>query len=271
MKAFSARVKKIYLNKNNHSNSVPESSQPRLLRNIKGIIFDFDGTLFDNAFIALNLIFAYPPDLFRIWRERLVCKRFIGCDYFSAEDYYRAFFNAFARACKRTPEQVRSWYFDRFMPRMINVLKKHYKCRPGVQELFRNFENSNNIRIAVYSDYPLLRERLVALDVYTNSRILLYGLDCFGAQKPCERPFLQIARDLGVKPEEVLVIGDRKETDGFGAFNAGMRFFYLETGRKRYFRLDPYRRREKEALRGPSLVMYAGFWDDLAKLLATIK
>jgi len=283
---FSWRVKKVYLDEaagednlvigSTAISGTPEyhsKQPPKLLHHVKGIIFDFDGTLFDNALIAFYLIAAYPPDVFRIWKERLVRKRFAGCDYNSAEDYHQAFFTAFGKSYFRSPQKMRDWYFNRYMPRMVRVLQRHYQPRPGVQKLFLHFagktgrENENVPRIAVYSDYPFLKERLEALGVIPGSGVLLYGPESFGAQKPAAGPFLRIAADLGVRPEETLVIGDRNETDGLGAFNAGMRFFSLETGRRRYFRLDPYRRRPAEEPHGPLLVMYAGVWDDLIKLL----
>jgi FMN phosphatase YigB (HAD superfamily) len=251
---------------------------PKLLHNIKGLIFDFDGTLFDNAVLAFYLIAAYPPDALRIWKERLVRKSFAGCDYASAEEYHRAFFAALGKYCLRSPQQMRDWYFNHYMPRMVRVLQKHYQPRPGVQKLFLHFGGKTSRengagkaghlpRIAVYSDYPFLEERLEALGVIRGPGVLLYGPESFGAQKPAARPFLRIAADLGARPEEVLVIGDRSDTDGLGAFNAGMRFFSLETGRRRYYRLDPYRRPPEEKPHGPSLVMYAGVWDDLVKAL----
>ena len=49
-----------------------ESPSPKLLRYIRGIIFDFDGTLFDNALFPFYQIAANPPDWLRLWRERLV-------------------------------------------------------------------------------------------------------------------------------------------------------------------------------------------------------
>jgi len=150
--------------------------------------------------------------------------------------------------------------------------------RPGVKDLFRRFDVPGNVKftgsmpaaipkIAVYSDYPFLKERIEAMGLIPGPKIFLYGPESFGAQKPAARPFLRIAEDFGVAPEEVLVIGDREDTDGLGAFKAGMRFFCLETGRKRYFRLDPYRHPVKKEPQGPSLVMHAGAWDDLNKLL----
>ena len=150
-----------------------------------------------------------------------------------------------------------------------------------MQELFDRFETPEDkagynyrtvppqpgsLRLAVYSDYPFLKERMEALGI-SYGRTPLYGPESFGAQKPAARPFIRIAGDLGLSPEEVLVIGDRTDTDGLGAFNAGMRFFCLKTGHKKYFRLDPYRRQPEDKPQGPSLVMYAGYWDDLINLL----
>jgi FMN phosphatase YigB (HAD superfamily) len=238
----------------------------RLLGNIKGIIFDFDGTLFDNTLIPFYLIAAWPFDIFRIWKERLIRKRFTGCDYSSSDEYYDAFFAAMGKACFRSPQRIRNWYFNYYMPRMVRVLKKYYQLRPGARDLFRQFDDSSSVpRIAVYSDYPFLKERMEALGLCPGSDILLYSPESFGAQKPAVRPFRRIAVDMGAAPEEVLVIGDREETDGLGAFRAGMHFFCLETGRRHYFRLDPYRRPpiKDEQTPGPSLLMYAGAWDAL--------
>ena len=269
------------------SKPVAELPSSRLLRNIRGIIFDFDGTLFDNSLIPFYLTLAYPPDLLRLWKERLVRKYFAGCDYTSPEEYYKAFFKVFGKVCLRSSKRISAWYFNRFMPRMVKVLKKHYRARPGAIELFRRFNDLANGRtgdplppeasnfppgfpkVAVYSDYPSLKERMEALGIIPDPQVLLYGPESFGAQKPAARPFRRIAGDLGVVPEEMLVIGDREDTDGLGAFKAGMRFFCLETGHKRYFRLDPYRSPKMKIgeRKGPSLLMYAGTWDELIELL----
>lgn len=252
-------------------------SSQKLLHNIKGIIFDFDGTLFDNTRLPLRLIAAFPPDIFRLWKERLIRKRFAGTDFSTTEDYYKAFFKALGKACHRSPERIKNWYFKRYMPRMIHVLEKYYSPRQGVAELFRRLDipekaskdtPQKKLRVAVYSDYPSLKERLEALDLYPGKRVLLYGPESFGAQKPATRPFCSIADELGIIPEEVLVVGDREETDGLGAFRSGMRFFCLKTGHKRYFRLDPNRQPpKKEQPHGPSLIMYAGTWEDLIQSL----
>jgi HAD superfamily hydrolase (TIGR01549 family) len=246
----------------------PETACKKMLRGVRGIIFDFDGTLFDNAFIAIRLISAYPLDILRIRRERLVRRRFAGSDYSTPEKYNGAFFSELGRPFLRTPVGMRNWYFDRYMPRMVRVLKKYYKPRPGLVDLLRRIDNpASSTRMAIYSDYPFLKERMEALGLFTTERIRLYGPDSFGAQKPAVRPFLEIAKNMNLPPEEILVVGDREDTDGLGAFRAGMHFFCLETGNKRYFRLDPYRRKPEVEPHGPNLLMYAGAWDRLIKML----
>jgi len=285
MKSFPVKIDKVYVDKVvsgsvvsavADTNSAGASDSPngqhslqRLLGNIKGVIFDFDGTLFDNARVPFYLIAAWPFDILRIWKERLIRKRFTGCDYSTPEDYYNAFFDALGKVCFRSPQKIRNWHLNRYMPRMVRVMKKHCKLRQGVRELFRLFDGSScTLRVAIYSDYPLLKERMEALDLNPGSNVLLYGPECFGAQKPAVRPFRRIAADMGAAPEEILVIGDREETDGLGAFRTGMHFFCLETGCKRYFRLDPCRRPpiKDEQTTGPSLLMYTGAWTSLLTL-----
>jgi len=253
--------------KTDSSKTQGESVCEKMLRSIKGIIFDFDGTLFDNSRIAFYTIADNPIATMRVWKERLVRTNFAGRDFLTAQNYYRAFFAELGKACRRPAEKIRAWYFNYYMPRMVRVLKRHYRPRPGLGELLVRLDLPDSpVKAAIYSDYPVLKERMEALGLPALNNISYYGPEIFGAQKPAVRPFLQIAKNLGLPPEEILVIGDREETDGLGAFNAGMRFFCLETGKKRYFRMDPYRRR-RDMPQGPALMLYAGKWEGLINLL----
>ena len=240
----------------------------KMIRGVKGIIFDFDGTLFDNKLFGFRLVAANLLDAFRIRGERIVRNCFSGKDYLFSENYYNAFFSNLGKIYLRSPDKMRSWYFNKYMPRMVRVLKKHYRARPGLDILLQRLDSPDSpLGAAIYSDYPFLKERMEAIGLPYTDRIHLYSPESFGAQKPAVRPFLQIAKDLHLTPEEILVIGDREDTDGLGAFNAGMRFFCLETGNKRYHSLDPNRRKPEEEPLGPTLLMYAGAWDGLCNLI----
>jgi FMN phosphatase YigB (HAD superfamily) len=244
------------------------------LRNIRGFIFDFDGTLYDYRLLPFRLIMENPMDLFRIWSERRTRKEFTGCDYGSPEVYYQKYFSYLGALCHKDGKTLQDWYFNRYAPRMVRVLQKYYTLRPGVKELFDRLnaalENATgSLRgIAAYSDYPLLRERMAALGL-NPGKMRLYGPESFGAQKPARRPFTCIARDMGVNTGNVLVIGDREDTDGAGALNAGMCFLRLDDGRKRQYRMDPDRQPPEREEPHPvlSIPRDCGSWETICAML----
>lgn len=199
-----------------------------LIRQAGGIIFDFDGTLYDSKYFALRLIAAGLPDIFKIRAERRARKALTGRDFGSAEPYFKEFFALQSRFCSRSPDYLRNWYFTRYMPLMIGVLGRFYPARPGSAEIFAALRRP----VAVYSDYPFLRERIAAIGLNPDSCGKLYGPDSFGAQKPALRPFLAIAADLGCAPETITVVGDRDDTDGAGAAAAGMGYIKISAPQK---------------------------------------
>jgi FMN phosphatase YigB (HAD superfamily) len=247
------------------------------LRNIRGLIFDFDGTLYDYTRLPLRLILDDPRDFFRIWAERKTRKAFAGCDYGSPEVYYEKYFSYLGALCHKDGKVLQDWYFTCYAPRMARVLRKYYTLRPGVKELFSRLNaalesvNGKLRGIAAYSDYPLLRERMEALDLNPGPKLRLYSPESFGAQKPARRPFTCIARDMGVNAGNVLVIGDREDTDGAGALNAGMCFLRLDDGRKRQYRMDPDRQPPEREEPHPVLSLPRGSssWETICAMLTS--
>ncbi|GHV60716.1 hypothetical protein AGMMS49587_03000 [Spirochaetia bacterium] len=201
-----------------------------LLTGVRGFIFDVDGTLYDSRRIHRRVFFARPLDVCLLLADRRARKSLIGADYGDAETYYREFFSLMSRAVRKSESFVRKWYFDAFMSRMCRILKERYRPRPGCIELLETLTRKG-IKFTIYSDYPLAAARLRALGLNVeDSRI--YGPDIFGAQKPAARPFLSIAEDMGITPGEILVVGDRDDTDGAGAAAAGMGYIRIKTGKK---------------------------------------
>jgi FMN phosphatase YigB (HAD superfamily) len=203
-----------------------------LIREAGALIFDLDGTLYDTRGFARRLVLARPGDGLFMLAERRIRKGLAGADYLSAGAYYGEFFFRMSRAAGRSAEGLRNWYFDRYIPLMCGVLKKHYHPRPGAAELFAGLVRGA-FPFAVYSDYPRTAERLSSLGLEQALGGKRYGPEDFGAQKPAARPFLSIARDLGVPPDRTLVIGDRDDTDGAGAAAAGMAYVGITNSNKR--------------------------------------
>jgi HAD superfamily hydrolase (TIGR01549 family) len=187
------------------------------------VIFDFDGTLYDMKGFAVKLVLSNIPDMWTVYAERKVRRQFDGADCKTPEDYSREFFKELSKRTKKSPSKMRLWFYDDLLKRNARVLKKHYKPREGFPELFEKL-NGDKVPFAIFSSYPLVAERLEALGFDPAKSGRLYSPDDFGAQKPAVRPFIEIARDLGVKPADVLVIGDKQSTDGDGARAAGMKY-----------------------------------------------
>lgn len=193
-----------------------------MFRGLRGIIFDLDGTLYDQRGLALRLMAANPRDTALIRKERMVRKLLSGRDMESPERFFSLFFASLARLSGKSESFLRSWYFNRYMPLMCGLLKRHYAPRPGTEELFGLLKEAA-LPFAVYSDYPLTAERLAALGL-NPERCPCYGPDSFGALKPAPRPFRIIAENMGSPCAATLVAGDRVETDGAGAAACGMRY-----------------------------------------------
>jgi FMN phosphatase YigB (HAD superfamily) len=201
-----------------------------LIKKAGALILDLDGTLYDTRGLAWHLTLARLRDAPLLWAERKTRKALAGRDFGSPAAYAGEFFSRMSQIAKSPPDTLRAWYVERYMPRICGVLKRHYRPRPGTVEFFADLARTA-FPLAVYSDYPHVAERLSALGLDPGGA-KLYGPEHFGAQKPAARPFLTIAKDLGLPPERTLVAGDRADTDGAGAAAAGMAFIGIKTRKK---------------------------------------
>ncbi len=185
----------------------------------KAIVFDFDGTLYDAKGFALKLIFS---DLIRsLWskHERNIRKKLAGIDFGTSEAFYDEYF-------KRVGPDKRDWYFNVYLPLMANVLKS-FSARPGAQSFIDKMVSMGK-EVCVLSDYPMIQSRLESIGLSINPK-RLWSTESFGALKPCARPFTAIAEALNIRPEEILMIGDRVDTDGDGANAAGYDVVLVKT------------------------------------------
>lgn len=187
---------------------------------MKAILFDLDGTLYDKSGLARRLIVKtlLAGDLSLLKRERQVRKELRGQPFDSEEAFYEAFFSRFPR-----PEIARRWYFERYMPEMVRVLRSHFRVADWVPETMRSLR-SRNCRIVVFSDYGSVHEKLKAIGFDPDWADHIFDAPSLGGLKPCRKSFEKICRTLKVLPSECLMVGDREDTDGDGARAVGMPF-----------------------------------------------
>lgn len=201
------------------------------LKNIKAVIIDFDGTLYDSKGFTKKFLKTLGfSSLLKARNERKLRSLYKGKYFGTGEEFYFSYFQELARLCHTSPKKISDWYFKKYMGAMTKTLEKHFNCRPGTEKLFA-FLKEKNIKTAVFSDYAFVPQRMKAIGLEGVSDFL-FSAEILGGLKPACEPFFKIARVLGEKPENILVIGDRPDTDGRGALNSCMKSLIVKTEKK---------------------------------------
>lgn len=197
--------------------------------NVKAVIFDVDGTLYDQRKLRLRMLSDMVAGA--IWNPLTVYDFKIIWDFRRAREQ-----NQFSREIniaekqytwgaayshvseKRVRQVVRKWMFEkplRYLPA--------YRCR-GVRKLFQ-YLSGHGIRTGIFSDYPA-EEKLKALGLQAD--VMVCALDReVDRLKPDPKGLQVAAEKLGVPVSDCLFIGDREDKDGDCARGAGMPFLLV--------------------------------------------
>jgi putative hydrolase of the HAD superfamily len=200
----------------------------------KAVIFDVDGTLYDQRKLRFCMVremvtcVLWQPGriaelriiwLFRRMREKHQAE--------AASDLESRQYVWAAQAAGVAPEKVRKvvqeWVFERPLAYLPS-------CRyPGAQALFLQFQRQG-IPIGIFSDFPA-QNKLQAMGLTAQVTV---SATCAGVNrlKPDPTGLLATAAKLGVPPPDCLFIGDRDAKDGECARRAGMPYLILNSRRK---------------------------------------
>jgi len=193
---------------------------------IDGVIFDFDGTLYDKKNQVLYFIMYNLSNIKTIKEMNSVKKKLSGIDFGNAETFYKEMFTELGKRTKKTPKQVKDWYFNKLFPNVFRMMKKKYKPRPLLSEVLYKLK-SNNVKIALLSDYPYVKERLEVLNIDVNYFTHIASSEEYGMLKPSKRVLTEIAKILCSSEDRTLVVGDKDEADGESARMSGMPFIQI--------------------------------------------
>ncbi len=200
-------------------------------KTIRGIIFDLDGTLYTISWLRLSITLGLLGDLRRLkmlfparaWlRERQ--------PYESEAELKRKFASELATRAGGTLDEALEWYENRFMARFIEVLAKRGVVRKGLIP-FLERQKGKGVRLAVVSDFGRVAERLLALRIPTDSFDKIVAAEAYGTMKPTPVPYLDIAKTWGLTPGDILLVGDRVDSDAMSAWQAGTQFLGVGGGK----------------------------------------
>ena len=194
-------------------------------KNLKAIIFDLDGTLYESRHFPFRLILADPLHIGMLGAERKCRKKLCDRHFDKASDYYDALFSLMGRGSKERAEQCRKWFYGTYMPLQVKIIREKFGPRPHLKEFIANLRRQG-YRIAVLSDYCFAAEKLAAIGLSTSDFDAVWESPEMGGLKPRAEVFRNACKTLGTAPAETLMIGDKASKDG-GALRAGLRFIHL--------------------------------------------
>lgn len=191
----------------------------------KAVVFDLDGTLYESHRFPLYLILRDPLHMRLLGSERVSRKKIQGQHFKTAEAYYDELFKIMGDNAGVKWEKASKWFWDRYMPNMIRIIRTHYTARHHAKQLIDKLR-SRGIKLAVLSDYAMVNEKLVAAGYQPTWFDGVYEAPAVGGLKPCPETFRNVCGLLDVDPKDALMIGDKMRTDG-GAMTIGMDFMHV--------------------------------------------
>jgi phosphoglycolate phosphatase/putative hydrolase of the HAD superfamily len=215
----------------------PSAINGNPFESVRGVVFDVDGTLYSQFRLRLRMSLrmlaegvTHPNRFKAAWK--MVSK------FRSAQETLR-------RSGKQLPglahEQIRmaaesSGFDEDEVQRTVSFwmetvpLKTIPKCAHRNLHAMIEGLSRSGLKIGVFSDYPC-EKKLQALGIRELMHAALCSTDAsVGAFKPHPAGFRVVAESLGLRPGEVLYVGDRVEVDAEGAKASGMKSAIIRKG-----------------------------------------
>ncbi len=196
---------------------------------LKAIVFDLDGTLYESRHFPLRLILSNPLSIGYLAAERKCRKKLKSRQFSNANEYYDELFLLMAGGSEAKAVKCRKWFYDIYMQSQVRIIGKVFGPRPHLKELLEHLKE--NYKVGVLSDYGFAKEKLSACGLDADSFDLVRESPELGGLKPNRNVFERFCGQLGVAPDEVLMIGDKVSSDG-GSLDAGMQFIHIINSEK---------------------------------------
>ena len=169
------------------------------------------------------MLFSAPNEWRLMWAERKTRKQLRGKWLGDENKFYQTYFQTMATYCSLSTDQLRTWYFEKYMPLMVNVIRKYYKTAEWILPLILECKK-RGIRLVILSDYGHTHEKLEALGIENDLFDWVVSAPELGGLKPAPQLISKVTESMGVTNSQCLIIGDRVDTDGLLAKSAGVAF-----------------------------------------------
>ena len=197
-----------------------------VLNGVETVVFDLDGTLYDKRGLARRMVRHLWWCLPLLAAERLARRNMHYVQFAGGEEFFRYFFATMARGHWWTASMASVWYNTVYLPTMVRLIARYHHVRPEAAALMVECK-ARGIRMAIYSDYGCVEEKLEALHIDPDRFELRIAAPELGALKPSAESVRRVMELLNGTPEKTLFVGDRDEKDGASARAVGARFLLI--------------------------------------------
>ncbi len=196
---------------------------------IRAILFDLDQTLID--FITMKKKASEKAAQAMVKAGLKIDKKTAGKELF---DFYLKNGIDGNTAFQEFIKKHNGEMSDKILAAALNAYldaKRHYvKPYPDVIPTLKKLKKKG-LKLAIVTDAPRLKAymRLDSMGI-TDFFDVVVGFEDTGEAKPSSLPFRKALKELNVKPEEAIMVGDWPEKDILGAQKAGMKACWASYG-----------------------------------------
>ena len=192
------------------------------------IAFDLDGTLYPDLELFVRLIpFVLREN--RLLRAMGRARKQLRAGSGIEEDFYKVQAGIMADILKKPTDLIRE-KTEKLIYRGWEIHFKKIKPFPYIKETLELF-NKNGIKLGLLSDFPP-ETKIGYLGLENYWKALVCSELC-GKLKPDPLSFLELAKALDSRPEEILYVGNNYSYDVIGAQRAGMKTALIQNAWKR--------------------------------------
>ncbi|MBQ4394513.1 MAG: HAD family hydrolase [Paludibacteraceae bacterium] len=211
--------------------SVPSAAKPEpkavaIDDEIRTVVFDLDGTIYDKRGLAARMVSRLWWCLPLLMAERFARRNAHYVQFASEEEFFDFFFTTMARGHWWGPRIAERWYHLVYLPTMVRLIRRYHCIRPEASELLRVCRE-RGLQTAIYSDYGSVIEKLEALGLDPAQFDLLISAPQLGALKPSEPCARRVLELLQADPKTTLFVGDRDDKDGATARAVGAKLLLV--------------------------------------------
>ena len=202
-----------------------------MVENIKAVAFDIDGTLYPSLGFYLRLS-GYVIKNHRFFLSYSKARKIMHRTAPLA-DFYEYQARLLAENLNISAEEAK-YKIERIVYEGMKPYFLKTKPYPHAYDTIVAFKSAG-LKIGILSDFP--PEQKGGIWGIRSLCDVCIGSEESGALKPSKYPFGILCQKLGLKPEEVLYVGNSRKYDIRGAHDAGMKTAFILKGWRKIFNI----------------------------------